>query len=279
MRKKIFVFLGVGLLFIAPLLRGFNNRETGFRTYNSENDNEIVISYKITITFQGQKLVMGDTIYSRGDFMLEPLHTIKTEDAIVIDSTGKTIRSSSKSTVEVNPSAYYLTSISKKAGMAFDSSVAPKVTRSYTNDNKQLGYGFSDEPFLTSSKGLLDNLEKEKDTIINGQRCTIFLCVKDIATTANNKPDVSKKTKIIINNEQQEFCYSFISKKICNQFGGSIVYMESSFASGLHAIMQFSYKKGFTPREKVSMDKYVSLYNANLHLLDTLKTRTGKRGL
>lgn len=239
-----------------------------------KNDNEAILSYKLTFIFQEEKLALGDTIYSRGDYLLEPLHAVKFEDVITLDSTGKTVQSSHKSYIADNPEAFYLTSMSKKAGMAFDSGLVPKVTRTFTIDNKQLGYGFSDEPFLTGSNGLLDNMKKEKDTIINGQRCSIFLCVKDIATTANNRPDVSKQTKIIINNEQQEFCYSFISKKICTLFGGSIVYVEAFFSSGLHTIMEFNYKKGFTPKEKASMDQYVKLYNANLHLLDTLKTVT-----
>lgn len=278
MIKKIFFPLSISLLLIAPFLMGYNNKKTYFEI-RSKCNSEVVLSYLLTMTLQGQRLIMGDTIFLCDDYSLEPLHDIQNGDIVVLDSTSKTIQNASKSDVEVYPSAYYLTAINQKVGMAFDTNVVPNVTRVYTSNNKQLGYGFSDEPFLKSNKDLLDDLKKEKDTIINNQHCTIFLCTKDIATTANNHPDILKRTKIIINNEQQEFCYSFISKKICERFRGSVVYIESYYASGLHSTMQYSYKKGFTPREKVSMDKYINLYNANLHLLDTLKTRAEKRGL
>lgn len=271
MKKLLFILSGSLFSFITLMSNRYDSKKT---SPNHANDNETTICYKMTVSIGDQKLTIGDTLFIYNDYALEAIHDIIiTEDTITINASGKVIKNPNKSSSHVNLSAWYLTNIRDKVGMGFNLSKTPHITRTYTTNTKQLGYGFVDEPFLKDSTQLLQNLVKEKDTIINGQQCTIFMCVKDIPTTANNKPDVIKKTKIIINTEQKDYCYSFISKTLCQRFGGPLIQVEVSYASGLKALMEYNYRKGFTQKEKVLMDKYVKLYNANLHLLDTLKSK------
>ncbi|MGF7080507.1 hypothetical protein [Mucilaginibacter sp. UYCu711] len=229
---------------------------------------EAIIVYKITFSKAGYKMTIADTLFVRNFFVLEPIR-VDFENSETSKSTGITKITSSGRKLQW----YYFTDLSKMMGMGFN--VETQLTRenikTFTTSSKTLGYGLSAEPFFSNNGYLIDDYIKGKDTIYNGQKCFIIKANRKISFMANSSKEELLLTRMIINPGMRDQNYPFISNVITQHFGGAIMFVESSYQSGMNYTLELAYKPALTPAYRKLFDKYQSLYFANTALLDQLK--------
>lgn len=234
---------------------------------------KIVISYSFKTDFHDQSLTMDGTLFYHNGFILEPVYRTATHETVIYDHEKKAfLPDTSKTIISKEIEAYYLLDLKSGKGMEFPSDGKMQVVSAFNLTDKKMGLGMIDEPFFKNGmQTVLQRLAREKDTIIGSHNCTLFSTIVHKAISQANRTDTLVSTRIAVDKLRNGPCFSFISHKLCEQLGGSVIMLESMYSSGLRTLFQFEYKNGFLDEETVMMDKYTSLYQANRQALDTLK--------
>ncbi|RZK76687.1 MAG: hypothetical protein EOO92_14230 [Pedobacter sp.] len=169
--------------------------------------------------------------------------------------------------------AYYLTDLSRMAGMKFgigDKPSAANIT-TYMANEKGAGYHLISELTSDSTIREYQKFVKTKDTVINGDRCVEFEYNEPVQATFIKSKRTIVSRKILINNTLKDQQYSFINPAISAHFGGAIMIFETKDDTGMVTQVKYNYITNIPPAYKQLFDKYEGLFNANLNLLNDLK--------
>ncbi len=216
-----------------------------------------------------------DSLLVRNGFILEPIKIHYSNDETILSTNGEEISSRNISSGE-RLKWYCFTNYRVMIGMAFDIEKTPYSIEPYEvspPDKFKKGISFVLEPFLPNDISIID-YSKDKDTIINGQKC--FLIKRNKVSQPIYKGQKMEKVvsfQLAINPALKFYAFPFISEKIVQHFGGgAIVYLDGVSERGAKSTIHYSYTD-FTPVEKKLFDQYQALYGANLALLDQFKKK------
>ena len=262
---------------VCKLCFGQTNRISLIPVYPTQ---KAVVSYKILVSLNDLTLRIEDTFFIFNDFIFEPIHgDLYTQFSKIDTNTLEIKEDISRRSYSPNVLiTYYLSNLKDRTGMGFDlNTIHSSIHRSFTIQNKGLGHFFVNEPFFRimdtagNFQQFIDYIH-EKDTIVNNHNCVIVSNKKGFYTTSNpGVTDSLIRQRLILDKELKGFCFTFISRKACEQFNGTIIQVESEYASGYKVYFNYEYKNGLPADQEVLMDKYIRLYQNNKNILDTLK--------
>lgn len=247
-------------------------------TFAQNTWKEAVVSRRLTTQFpDGASSTTIDTLLVQKGFILEPvkLNYSNSESNL---STGDSKISSKIISAGKRLKWYYLTNFQEMIGMAFDIESTPssKTIEPYEfspPSKLKRGQNFVLEPYLTNGVDITD-YSKDKDTIIDGQKC--FLIKGKNVTSTNHKGkkmEVPINFRLGINPTLKSHALPFISEKIVEHFGGgAIVFLDGTTKNGIRGTVHYTYAD-FTPVDKKLFDYYKAMYDSNILLLDRFKKR------
>ncbi|TKC06944.1 hypothetical protein [Pedobacter frigoris] len=217
-----------------------------------------------------------DTILVRNNFTLEPVKVFYSSDEIILSTT-----STKSSRREISSGSrlrwYCFTNLQEMVGMTFDINEKPSAKTiqpyQFNQETPKKGHTFINEPFLTKDLSLTDYV-KEKDTVINGQKCIMIKRTKVIQNVYKGiKMEKIVQFRLAINPKLTSYAFPFVSEKITQHFGGgAIVYIDGITDSGVRGTIRYSYSE-FSPADTKLFNHYQQLYESNITLLDKFKKK------
>lgn len=236
----------------------------------------IVITRSETRMPDGFQRRSVDTLFARNNFILEPIFEFYSNDETTLSTNSSRVSPRSISSGK-RLKWYCLTDLTNMMGMEFDIERNPtsKTIEPYEFGEHKMkkGMNFAMEPYLSDGLTLSD-YSKDKDTLINGQKC-FFVVRNRVFQKVSRGRKLPKviQFRMAINPALKSYEFPFIGEKIVDHFGGgAIVYLDGKTETGITFKGYNTYVR-FTAREEKLFDHYQALYDANAALLDRFKKK------
>lgn len=247
------------------------------------------IAYTLTFIKESIVVRLDDTFYVAGDFILEPNKTYDFETFPYYeaprDSNGAVQAQQIKQEdIPKKLANYLITNWRQQSGMIFDLNTPSKIIKAYstkTGNDKIFGYPLVNE-FAVMGKSEEDRqayISTGKDTLINNKKYIVVTCSKKLndASLFDNKPGVLQKAVILLDPRTKESCFPFISKLLCERFGGALVHAHYYYDQNREIMFDFRYRKGLTASEDALMNQHIRLYTEHQSSLDTVRNNIKNR--
>ena len=218
-----------------------------------------VITMKL-IMFRGeQKAPPIDKIfYVNKNYFLQP--EVNPHFNRKVDKAGKVIHD----TVFMQLDSYRLIDLNNKLAWRFNLITPPVViAKNRISDTAKTDSNRFPIPFMGKLLKVYSpqELQKEKDTIINHHHCIIVNCNKEKIIEFNNQKIIAKHTRLIIDNDVEYFSLIMADKLWYKCFGGVVISMEQELDNGITIKLLFSYRK-LSDNENTFMNMYINSANA-----------------